>query len=117
MADQGASEAWVPAACTLPAEERPLRVAEFDEFFRTAVRQWTRPRATALELAIPGEAEVSARDLAARETGCCSFFTFDFDPTDDGLVMRIGVPTVHVDVLNALQARVTALADGGKDDV
>ena len=30
--------AWVPEACTLPTVEQPLRVAEFDELFATAVR-------------------------------------------------------------------------------
>ncbi|MFI6457406.1 hypothetical protein ACIBF6_38350 [Streptosporangium amethystogenes] len=29
---------WAPAECALPAEERPLRVAEFDELFATALR-------------------------------------------------------------------------------
>ena len=24
---------WVPSACTLPIEDQPLRVAEFDDFF------------------------------------------------------------------------------------
>ncbi|WP_245718914.1 hypothetical protein [Micromonospora rhizosphaerae] len=33
---------WVPEACTLPTAERPLRVAEFDELFATALRGQTR---------------------------------------------------------------------------
>ncbi|WP_433352534.1 hypothetical protein ACQP25_05150 [Microtetraspora malaysiensis] len=28
---------WTPAECTLPTEERPLRVAEFDELFASAL--------------------------------------------------------------------------------
>ncbi|MGW3610442.1 hypothetical protein ACWD6N_11205 [Micromonospora sp. NPDC005163] len=28
---------WVPQACTLPTVERPLRLAEFDELFASAV--------------------------------------------------------------------------------
>ena len=81
------------------------------------MRGWTRSGPTALELAIRGEDEVPARDLSERETDCCSFFTFDFDPSDDGLVMRIGVPRAHVDVLDAIQTRLAAVAGGFKDDV
>lgn len=36
----------VPAACTLPTAERPLRLAEFEELFATAVRG-VRPSARA----------------------------------------------------------------------
>jgi hypothetical protein len=36
-------EDWAPDACTLPTPERPLRVAEFDEFV-AAVLQSTRPQ-------------------------------------------------------------------------
>jgi hypothetical protein len=106
MAIEDSPGGWVPAACTLPTAQQPIRVAEFDEFFRTAVQRWTRPRATVLDLVISPQREASARDLAERETGCCSFLTFDFDPIADGLRMRIGVPEQHADVLDALQARV-----------
>ena len=105
MATPGTADDWVPAACTLPTVEQPLRLAEFDEFFRTA----DRPRTTTLELVISPESEASARDLADRETSCCSFFHFDFHPAADDLVISIGVPKDHVDVLDALQARITAV--------
>jgi hypothetical protein len=29
---------WAPQACTLPAAERAVRVAEFDELFATGMR-------------------------------------------------------------------------------
>jgi hypothetical protein len=32
------AEAWVPAACTLPTLQRPLRVPEIDRLFATALR-------------------------------------------------------------------------------
>lgn len=113
MANHNGPGGWIAAACTLPTVNQPLRMAQFDEFFRTAVRRWTRPQATALELVIPAQIETSARDLAQREASCCSFFTFDFEPTDDAVVMRIGVPELHVDVLDALQARVATLVGTG----
>jgi hypothetical protein len=96
---------WLPAACTLPTAERPVRLAEFDEFFRTAVRRATRTRTTTLDLVISSERAAAARDLAEREASCCAFFRFDFEPTADGLVMRIGVPQDHTDVLDAVHAR------------
>jgi hypothetical protein len=106
MAIEPGAGSWVPTACTLTTAERPFRVAEFDELFRTSVKSWHRPRPTELELVIAAEAEALARDLAQRETDCCSFFTFEFEPIAVGVVMRIGVPTVHADVLAVLQQRV-----------
>lgn len=93
---------WVPAACTLPTAERPMRVAEFDELF-AQVRDVSRPQPTQLSLTLPSDAEETARDLSARESQCCSFFTFEFEPEGESVVMRIGVPTENVDVLDALE--------------
>jgi hypothetical protein len=94
---------WAPDACTLPTSERPLRVAEFEEFF-AAVLQSTRPQPTRLDLVVPRAAETTGRDLADRESECCSFFTFEFEPTGDDVVMHISVPPNQVDVLDALEA-------------
>ncbi|MGH3677735.1 MAG: hypothetical protein ACRDU5_18770 [Mycobacterium sp.] len=98
-------EDWAPEACTLPTAERPVRVAEFDEFFAEVLR-FERPRPTRLELVIPAEAEATARDLADRESQCCSFFTFGFEPAGDDVVMHIGVPPTQIAVLDAIEARV-----------
>jgi len=110
MAKIPTAEDWAPTSCTLPTVEQPLRLAEFDDFFRAAVRHSTRTRATRLDLVILRESEATARDLAERETGCCSFFRFNFGTAQDGLVMRIGVAKDHADVLDALQARISAVA-------
>jgi hypothetical protein len=110
MAKTPTAEGWAPTSCTLPTVEQPLRLAEFDDFFRAAVRHSTRTSATRLDLVVLRESEAIARDLAERETGCCSFFGFNFGTAQDGLVMRIGVPKHHVDVLDALQARIFAVA-------
>jgi hypothetical protein len=101
------AEDWAPDACTLPTTERPLRVAEFDDLF-TAVLRSTRPEPTRLDLVVPRGLEAAGRDLARRETECCSFFTFGFESAGDEVVMHIGVPPEHVEVLDALQARVAA---------
>lgn len=95
-------EDWAPEACTLPTSERPLRVAAFGELFGHVLR-WTRPETTRLDLSLPSAIEAAARDLARRETECCSFFTFTFDTEGDHSVMHIEVPPSRVDVLDAIE--------------
>ncbi|MGW5576372.1 hypothetical protein [Micromonospora chokoriensis] len=101
-------DAWVPEACTLPTAERPLRLAEFDQFFADAVRGLDRLSAQHLRLHLDGgtRVEEAARDLTARESSCCSFFTFDLSrPDADSLSLDVRVPAAHVDVLDALAER------------
>jgi hypothetical protein len=96
---------WAPDACTLPTAERPLRLSEFDDLF-AGVGRLDRSSATQLEVVLPQDAEDTARDLAERETACCSFFSFGFDERDRDLVMTIAVPPTYVDVLDALEVRI-----------
>ena len=96
---------WAPDACTLPTAERPLRVAEFEDLFALVLRS-TRHEPTRLDLVVPSDIEVSARDLARRESDCCSFFIFDFEPAGDDVVMHVSVPPEQVGVLDAIEARV-----------
>ncbi|MEV4158245.1 hypothetical protein AB0J48_35005 [Nocardia salmonicida] len=103
---------WVPDACNLPTVEQPIRVAEFDRFFADSVHSTTRMSPTRLDLQLAADAEAVARDLASRESSCCSFFTFDFDTTGTGLVMQVGVPVAYVEVLDAFAARVQAANRG-----
>ena len=104
---------WVPESCSLPTVEQPLRVAEFDRLFGESVLRSTRVSTTRLDLVLVADAEAAARDLAAREIGCCSFFSFEFDSADGDVVMRIGVPESRVDVLDALAGRLRAAAGAG----
>jgi len=100
------STPWVPAACTLPAPERPTRLAEWDALFAAAVERERRTPQHA-RLTLPGAAGRAAqvRDLAARETGCCSFFAFEVAEAADGTVaLDIRVPAAQVAVLDALLA-------------
>jgi len=100
-------EDWAPDACTLPTTERPLRVAEFNELF-TAARRAERPQATRLDVVLPREVEAAGRDLARRESECCSFFAFEFESVGDDVVLHISVPPSQVEVLDALEARAAA---------
>ncbi|MGW7480345.1 hypothetical protein ACWGH8_17300 [Nonomuraea muscovyensis] len=103
---------WVPSACTLPTAEQPLRAAEFDTLFADAVRAVTRPERTRLrlELAFSPEHAGRAAELAARENGCCSFFTFTLTVADGSLTLEVTVPARQAEILDALQARAVAAA-------
>ncbi|HEX5596737.1 MAG TPA: hypothetical protein VFX61_12095 [Micromonosporaceae bacterium] len=104
---------WVPDACTLPTAERPLRLAEFDQLFRDAVRGVDRLSAQHLRLRLAGgvQVEETARDLTARESSCCSFFTFSISRSGpDALSLDIRVPAAHVDVLDGLGKRAVSAA-------
>ncbi|MDG4782977.1 hypothetical protein O7614_25255 [Micromonospora sp. WMMD961] len=105
-------DAWVPEACTLPTAERPLRLAEFDQFIAEAVRGLDRLSAQHLRLYLDGgtQVEETTRDLAARESSCCSFFTFDLSrPDGNSLSLDVRVPAAHADVLDALAERAASV--------
>jgi hypothetical protein len=99
------SDNWARDACTLPTADRPVRVAEFDGLFAVA-RRSDRPEPTRLVLFLPRDVDASARDLARRESECCSFFTFGFQSDGEDLVMRVEVPSSQVEVLDAIEARI-----------
>jgi hypothetical protein len=98
-------------ACTMPTAERPLRLAEFDALFATAVRRIER-RGSDVRLHLRGEPGLAdrVRDLTERETQCCSFFTFGVVGTDQALTLDISVPPARQEILNALADRARELA-------
>lgn len=102
-----ADETWVPAACTLPTAEQPWRVREFDELFAQALIRVDRVVPTRLLLVLAGGEAVAARarDLTARESKCCSFFSFSVSAAEDEVMIDVGVPAAHAEVLAALAAR------------
>ncbi|WP_326797701.1 hypothetical protein OG946_21640 [Streptomyces sp. NBC_01808] len=116
--------AWVPRSCTLPTAERPLRVAEWDALFAAGPVSLSRPEPLRLRLVLAGGPEVGerVRELAERESGCCSFFTFTTgrgtdrvagrhrDRTAGRLWLDIAVDPAHAAVLDALAARIDAVA-------
>jgi hypothetical protein len=92
----------IPASCTLPSAERPLRLAEFAGLFATSTRAVDRVSPTRLRLRLDDDPGViaTARDLAAREAACCAFFTFTFG---DGGELTVDVPPVQALVLDGLE--------------
>ncbi|WP_237171085.1 hypothetical protein, partial [Mycobacteroides abscessus] len=104
---------WVPQSCSLPSAERPLRVAEFDRLFGESAVRSTRVTTTRLDVELDAAAQHRARDLAARESECCSYFTFTFETVGPNVVMRIEVPPSQSAVLDALAGRVDVATRGG----
>ncbi|GAA0927580.1 hypothetical protein [Virgisporangium aurantiacum] len=98
----------VPDACALPTVEQPVRLAEFDSLFAAAVRHVDTLSATHARLHLTGPAglEATVRELTARETECCSFFTFTTTgrPADGGeaVTLDVEVPARYADVLASL---------------
>lgn len=111
LATAGHDHGWAPAACTLPTVDRPLRIAEFDELFAGSVRAVDRLAETSVRLILAGDAADRARELAERESSCCSFFEFAFTAEASGAVaMRVTVPAAQAAVLDALAARAATVA-------
>lgn len=98
-------------ACTMPTAERPLRLAEFDAVFAASVRS-VRCRGNDVRMALTGSEGLldRVRDLIARESSCCSFFTFTIDGTDQDLTLDISVPPARQEILDALAERAQELS-------
>ncbi|MEU4454213.1 hypothetical protein AB0F44_22985 [Nocardioides sp. NPDC023903] len=99
-------------ACTMPTAERPLRLAEFDALFATSVRRVRRRGNDVRRMHLVGTEGLleRVRDLTARETACCSFFTFTIDGTDEDLTLDISVPPARQEILDALAERAQELS-------
>ena len=106
---------WVPLSCTLPTVEQPLRRAEFDAFFAEDVVSVDHISALEVGFELRAEPEVAGRaaSLAAKETGCCSFFAFDLTITDGKVDMVVSTEPPHETVLAALVARANVLIGSG----
>ena len=108
-------DGWVPAACTLPTAEQPLRRAEFDDLFAEDVIRVNQMSALEVRFELRADSEVAARAacLAAKETGCCSFFTFGLTITDGTISMAVSTEPAHAAVLAGLGARAQAKLGAG----
>lgn len=107
--DPGDGRGWVAVdACSLPTVEQPLRVAEFGELFTEALREVRRLSPTHLRLDLDPTAEAAARDLAARETDCCAFFSFTITTGPATTRLDIEVPVGRSEVLDGLAKQATA---------
>ncbi|WP_431682655.1 hypothetical protein [Kitasatospora sp. KL5] len=100
----------VPASCTLPTAEQPLRIAAWDALLAERLHTLDRTGPLRLRLVLAGGegVEEKVRDLADRESDCCSFFTFTVRTVADAVHLDVAVDGAHQAVLEALQARAAA---------
>ena len=106
------ADTWVPDACTLPTDQQPLRVAEFDELFAIGVSEINRVDDLRVRFELrpdPGVAGMAA-NLAVRETDCCSFFEFTQIASGGRLTLDLTVPTEHAAVLDVVVNRARSAA-------
>lgn len=104
---------WVPVdACTLPTADQPMRLARFDELFRSSLTGLRRAEPGWLRLRLrgddPDEVAGRARDLTVKEAECCSFFDFTVDRDGEDVVVDVRVPDDKVLVLDGLAAQAQA---------
>lgn len=106
---------WVPESCTLPTVDQPSRVAEFDDLFARAVAPADRVGSTTMLVHLPAGEDVASltRELTARETACCAFFSFDVRPSSRGTELEVRVPESRTAVLDAMQHRAEAVRSRG----
>jgi hypothetical protein len=109
--------AWAPQSCTLPASGRQLRAGEFSRLFTDVVLGIERAAPTRLRLDLVPSPQVAGRaaELAAAETGCCSFFTFTLTAAAGRLILEIAVPAPHVTMLDALAGHAATVAGTGHE--
>ena len=115
MSERSLAGDWVPQACTLPTVEQPLRAAEFDALFAHDVIGVVRDASRSVRLELRADPAVAARaaDLAVRETGCCSFFTFDLAIGDGAVALTVSSAPAHEPVLAALAVQAESRAGTG----
>jgi len=95
--------------------ERPLRAAEFDELFATALRGLARPEPTRLRLTLDGSDRVvtATRELVTQEAACCSRFRFTLTRTPGHMLrLEVRVPAEWTSVLDGLAARAATASVG-----
>lgn len=96
----------VPYSCTLPTAERPVRLDEFTELLGSA-RSSERDDLTHLTVYFDNADGLAdrARNLAARESSCCSFFDFTVAANAGDVIVGIRVPDQHSAILDSLESR------------
>jgi hypothetical protein len=99
----------VPIACTLNADDLPVRLDEWKTFAHDwVVRSECGSTSFRLLLAADDRALVAAASLAQREKECCAFFEFTIALHADERWLNITVPDGAEEVLSAFAATLTA---------
>jgi hypothetical protein len=115
----GLSLSGIPAACTLPSAEQPIRVAELNTLLTAAIGgERLSERRLRLVLTGPGDFASHVRDLVAREADCCSFFTFVVAEDLTGrVVLDVEVQAGYTGVLDGWASRARLASEPGQAPV
>lgn len=89
-------------ACTLPTEDRPLRLAELEGLFTLASDVRLEGGTARMHLSGDPGLMDSVVDLTDRETQCCSFFRFAVTGSDTEVDLEVSAPAEHHAVVSAL---------------
>jgi hypothetical protein len=96
-------EEAIAAGCTLEPSAMPARADAFERLFaRALLRREASPGQLVWTLRWSDEIEAEARALAAAESLCCSFFTFELSRQDQHLRWSVAVPPGREDTLALL---------------
>jgi len=82
----------IPIACTLTADDMGDRLAEWNAALARATTREVTPDGYRLRFAPDAEFAGELANLAAREVGCCAFFTFAITVATDGLALDVLAP-------------------------
>lgn len=89
----------------MPSAERPLRLAEFEALVGSNLICQDRTDERRLRWLLEAKSEAPIRELADRESECCSFFSFTITADAGGVRVDVEVPGEGTATLDALQAR------------
>lgn len=82
----------IPIACSLDSGDIPARLAEWRALAGRAQGHEPIAGGTRLRFAPEPTLAATAADLAAREQGCCGFFTFTLTITAGDLMLDVTAP-------------------------
>jgi hypothetical protein len=100
----------IAAGCTLEPSAMPARANAFERLFaRALMRREASLGQLVWTLRWSDEIEAEARALAAAESECCSFFTFELSRQDEHLRWSVAVPPGREDTLALLDRLVGSM--------
>lgn len=89
-------------ACTLAAEDRPARVAEWRALLGKAKERESVDGGIRLTFAPDPGLAAEVANLAQREQGCCAFYDFAVHINPSGLALEVKAPDAAKEMVDAL---------------
>ncbi|MDQ1395845.1 MAG: hypothetical protein QOG64_1104 [Acidimicrobiaceae bacterium] len=102
LGDDGAEVGWAPIACTLPAGERPDRMADWQAAAARATGRIGIERGVRLTFPAAPDLAAQLAALASSEIGCCSFLRIALAFEPGRIVLDVSGPPEAAPVIQAL---------------